>query len=411
MNASEALSAGLKAVPNKVSSFASTQAAWRFYKNEAVTLSKLQEPLTAAAHAGIQQQCGEYALCVHDWSKLRYRHRNKPDIYPRTHSDDLGYELQTSLILSDQTGNPIAPVAQLLLSADGSYATYGDDAAPNASVQNHLDEVSDCIAHLEQQNFARPLVHVMDREADSIGHMRRWEADGIHWLVRAKGNPTVELQGTSMACKAVADKLEYRQAHPGTDEEKKRRLWIAEAEVTLRRPAKPYSKNGKRTLIPGPPVTARLVVSRLLSDLGEVEAEWLLLSNVKDIDASTIALWYYWRWKIETFFKLMKSAGHQLEAWQQESALAIAKRLLVASMACVTVWAIAADESQEVAELRGFLVKLSGRQMRHQQTVTHPALLAGLWVFLSLFELMQSYSPHELERFRKTAQNLCSKDV
>ena len=143
MNASEALSAGLKAVPNKVSSFASTQAAWRFYKNEAVPLSKLQEPLTAAAHAGIQQQCGEYALCVHDWSKLRYRHRNKPDIYPRTHSDDLGYELQTSLILSDQTGNPIAPVAQLLVSADGSYATYGDDAAPNASVQNHLDEVSD----------------------------------------------------------------------------------------------------------------------------------------------------------------------------------------------------------------------------------------------------------------------------
>ena len=76
----------------------------------------------------------------------------------------------------------------------------------------------------------------------------------------------------------------------------------------------------------------------------------------------------------------MKSAGHQLEAWQQESALAIAKRLLVASMACVTVWAIAADESQEVAELRGFLVKLSGRQMRHQRTVTHPALLATLGV-------------------------------
>ena len=158
-------------------------------------------------------------------------------------------------------------------------------------------------------------------------------------------------------------------------------------------------------------MTARLVVSRLLSNLGEVEAEWLLLSNVKDIDASTIALWYYWRWKIETFFKLMKSAGYQLEAWQQESALAIAKRLLVASMACVTVWAVAGDESQEFAELRGFLVKLSGRQMRHQKTFTHPALLTGLWVFLSMFEPMQSYSPHELERFRKTAKNLCSKDV
>ena len=103
-------------------------------------------------------------------------------------------------------------------------------------------------------------------------------------------NHTVELQGTSMACKAVADKLENRQAHPVNYEEKKRRLWIAEPEVTLRRPAKPYSKNGKRTLVPGPTVTARLVEFRLLSDLGEVEAKWLLLSNVKDIDASSIAL-------------------------------------------------------------------------------------------------------------------------
>jgi hypothetical protein len=39
-----------------VSSFASTQAAWRFYANEAITLPKLQEPLTQAAVQGMQQQ-------------------------------------------------------------------------------------------------------------------------------------------------------------------------------------------------------------------------------------------------------------------------------------------------------------------------------------------------------------------
>ena len=107
---------------------------------------------------------------------------------------------------------------------------------------------------------------------------------------------------------------------------------------------------------------------------------------------ATIALWYYWRWKIESFFKLLKSAGHQLEAWQQESALAITKRLLVASMACVTVWAIAADQSSEAAELRVLLVKLSGRQMKRSKQVSHPALLAGLWVFLSMLEVMESVS-------------------
>ena len=70
MNSSERLSAGLKALPDKISSFASTQAAWRFYRNESISLSVLQEPLTAAAHEGIAEHCSQYALCVHDWSHL-----------------------------------------------------------------------------------------------------------------------------------------------------------------------------------------------------------------------------------------------------------------------------------------------------------------------------------------------------
>ena len=42
---------------------------------------------------------------------------------------------------------------------------------------------------------------------------------------------------------------------------------------------------------------------------GEVLSRWLLLSNVPaDVAASELALWYYWRWRIESFFKLLKSA-------------------------------------------------------------------------------------------------------
>ncbi|MEZ5477755.1 MAG: hypothetical protein R3E95_09815 [Thiolinea sp.] len=108
-------------------------------------------------------------------------------------------------------------------------------------------------------------------------------------------------------------------------------------------------------------MAARLVVSRILTADGQLLAEWFLLTNVAAVDAATVALWYYWRWRIESFFKLMKSAGHQLESWQQESALAIAKRLLVASMACVTVWAIAADQGKEAEALKTLLIKLSGR--------------------------------------------------
>jgi hypothetical protein len=327
-----------------------------------------------------------------------------------TSATGTAYDLQTSLIVSDQNGQPLAPVAQRLVSADGSYASYGE-AKPTLPIKDHLDEVSDCIAYLEGQGFAKPLVHLIDREGDSVGHIRRWEAAGCHWLVRVKDNPKVEHEGQSLACKAIAQTLTFVKTRQVTYHGKQYWQWVAETPVRLTRPARPSQKKGKKPAVSGEPVEARLVVSRVLSEDGEVLAEWLLMSNIMELDASTLALWYYWRWQIECFFKLLKSAGHHIESWQQESALAIAKRLLVASMACVTVWAIAADNSKEVAELRIFLVKLSGRQMRHKKEFTNPALLAGLWVFLSMLEIMEAYSQEELDSLKATVRQFLGKVV
>lgn len=195
LNSTDTLSAGLRAIPDKNTSFASTQAAWRFYKNDNVTLTKLHEPLLIAAHENVARHCSHYALCVHDWSRLNYRrHTSKLDKYAITHETDVGYDLQSSLILSDQTGHPLAPVAQRLVTADGSYATY-QEAVLSETVNNHLDEVTYCMSTLEQQGFTKPLVHIIDREADSVGHIRQWEANQSLWLTRSKKTPAVEFQG------------------------------------------------------------------------------------------------------------------------------------------------------------------------------------------------------------------------
>jgi hypothetical protein len=408
LNGSEPLSAGLKALPDKCrSSFASTQAAWRFYQNPATTLAKLQEPLTEAAHQGIQAHCRHHALCVHDWSRLHYKHANKPDTYTITQKHDVGYDLQTSLIVSDQSGLPVAPVALRLVSRDGSYATY-QDINPGADINNHLDEVTQCIQHLEARGFAKPLVHIIDREGDSVAHIRTWESLGCLWLVRANDNPRVEANGGLLACKAAADSLTFAKSRMIDYHGTRCWQWVAEMPVRLTRSAKPSQKKNRQPRIPGAAVNARLVVSRVMSESGAVLAEWLLLTNVSEteVDTATIALWYYWRWKIESFFKLLKSAGHCLESWLQESALAIAKRLLVAGMACATLWAIAASKSVQAAELREFLVKLSGRQMHHKIAFTNPSLLAGMWIFLSLWKVLETYSMAELSGFRDTAQLL-----
>ena len=80
-----------------------------------------------------------------------------------------------------------------------------------------------------------------------------------------------------------------------------------------------------------------MVIREVRDDLaGNLLAMWFLWTNVPPtIPAATIALWYYWRWRIETYFKLLKSADLQLEDWKQQTADTVARRLLVAGMACV----------------------------------------------------------------------------
>jgi hypothetical protein len=156
--------------------------------------------------------------------------------------------------------------------------------------------------------------------------------------------------------------------------------------------------------VAGKPIEARLVVSRILSKSGEILADWLLISNVMEVQAEDIAQWYYWRWSIESWFKRLKRAGHDLESWQQETGEAIAKRLLVVSMACVVVWEIAVAKDKSAIQFRDLLIKLSGRQMKHKVYHTHPALLAGLWVYLSMQEVLQTYTSDELELMSSVAK-------
>src|SRR5262249_59231312 len=115
------------------------------------------------------------------------------------------------------------------------------------------------------------------------------------------------------------------------------------------------------------------------------------LSNVEDVAAVVIAAWYYWRWRIESFHKLLKSAGLEVEEWQQETAAAIARRLLVGCMACVTVWRLRAQDGAAARACREFLVRLSGRQRKRGAEATAPALLSGLYVLLTMLDALEHY--------------------
>ena len=101
---------------------------------------------------------------------------------------------------------------------------------------------------------------------------------------------------------------------------------------------------------------------------------------------------------MESYFKLLKAAGQQLEHWQQEDAAAVARRLLVASMACALVWRLARSQATPAWAARRLLQRLSGRQVAWGQEFTEESLLAGLWVLLAMVEVLREHSPVELQR-------------
>jgi len=261
-------------------------------------------------------------------------------------------------------------------------------------------------------------VFVIDREADSVGHYRAWARAGRAFLVRADDNRRVLHEGREAKLGAVADGLRAAGAFAGARDVEFRgkpaRQFVAEAEVVLHRPARTHrvdksTGKAKHRNVAGRPLALRLVVSEVRDDRGKVLARWLLLSNLPPrVHAATVALWYYWRWRIEGYHKLLKGAGQQAECWQQETAAALARRLAVASMAAVVVWKLARDERPEAAELRDVLMRLSGRLTRRVKgngivPFTEPALLAGLGVLLPMLELLRTHDPDNLRRLADRA--------
>jgi hypothetical protein len=254
-----------------------------------------------------------------------------------------------------------------------------------------------------QGQLPKPALHIIDAEADSLAHYRRWHSQGLVFLVRCVDR-LVKVGERRQKCSAWQGELHLQKAfRPVRNVEyhgKKAEQWIAELPVTLTGPGyvnRPTQK--KKTAISGEPLDLRLIIAEVRDDAGTVLATWYLLTNLpQEIDAATVALWYYWRWNIESFFKLLKSAGMDVEEWRQTTPAAIARRLLVASMACVLVWQLAASHTPPAEEMKQLLVRLSGRQMRHGKPFTKPALLAGMWVLLAMLHTLEHYTPHELHR-------------
>ena len=375
------------------------QAAWRFFQNEAVSLQALVEPLWISGCRGAAASASDYVLLVQDWSKLRYDHAHKKDLVKLPGQENFGYDLSVALLVDAADGVPLAPMDLELYSARGVHSTRTKGARTHVA---HIDQVLQTMKAAQGWELPRTPVHIIDSEADGLVQFREWSKAGHLFVVRADKVRCGRWEGERVSFPEIARRLwrrgAFRDVREVSYQGRKARQFVAEAEVVLEGSGRKRTREG-RVYIPGPPLTLRLVIAQVRDENGKLLATWLLLTNVPAcVGAEIVALWYYWRWRIESFFKLMKSHGQEVEAWMQHDALRIAKRLLVAAMACTAVWQLQHDPSPEARDMERVLVKISGRQTKRKRPVTIPALLAGLQSLLAVLLILEDYTPNQLRR-------------
>jgi hypothetical protein len=400
VQSAQALAAGLHALPSAPSTFAATQAAWRFLGNPRVGLRRLVEPLRAAGRLAAAASRASHLLVVHDWSFLSYpAHRSKADrVSQNGGAGALGYDLATALLVDGRTGDPLAPMDLELTTADGVVSGRADRPA-GAPVRPHIDQVLATMEAAAGWGLARPLVHVIDREADGLAQFRTWAAAGHGFVVRVDANRRVRWRGRSRTLPEIVRGLRAEGAfEPAGDVGPGEPLWVAEAAVVYTQPGR-VRRGTKRLTVPGEPLAVRLVVTQVRDAGGAVTAEWLLVTDVgPEVPPAQVGRWYAWRWRIESFFKLLKGHGQQVEAWQQETGAAIAKRLAVTAMACVLVWRVVRDPSPPGRALAKLLMRLSGRQAKRPRPVTAPGVLAGLAKLLAVRDVLEQTPVEEWRR-------------
>jgi len=421
MSAKQRATNGLKLLLNNTEPFSQVQASWRFLNNDRVSTDSLFEPIFDTLKTEIDKQCSKFVLAMTDWSHIDYKHHSsKKELSSQKRKTGVkkGLDLQTTLAVSDTTGEPIAPIGHNLKSDKKFYSTYNQDIKLKTT---HLEELA-LRAKWIQKNLQtdKKIVHIVDREADSVAFMRDLVDINELFLLRVKNNSKVYYPKDNIDIKQgeLADKLslgkEVKQIHY---KNKKVKIYVNECDIEIRRDATKFivNKDGKKKLqkTVGEAIKARFIVERLLDENQKVVAQWLLVTNILDesVTKETLGTWYYYRWKIESYFKLLKSSGFNMEEWQQREPIALFRRLLVVSYSCVLVWKIANDNSENGKKIREFLVLLSGRLVERGKEFTHPSLLAGLENYIQILDLLSMFSRDELLDMKQELVNIMGIEI
>lgn len=392
--------------PGHDDSWAHAMGAFRFWKNEALTLPALYQPCRRALPSLIPT--GARAFVCHDLSVLDYSgHNAKHERIPIGDHRGMGFELYSALVLNDK-GRPLGPVAQELRCDLGCLSS---ESTTPLSATAHLDQVERGFAAAQRHLPGRELIHLYDREFDDVLLQRRMVQQNATFVMRAQ-HLKRRIRSNDRPCslaEAIAPvkltptaEVVVREGHKKTRFE----LWIGETTVVFDGESwRGRHREDFRSSRRGDPITLRVVVSELRPVDGGAVQRWVLLTN-STLRTEEVAQAYVWRWRVERLFFLVK-VGFRLEDWRQESAWGIARRLAVTSLSAMVIYQLRNSADPEHEQTLEWIARRGGWVGKKGVPIGPIVLMRGLNVLLAALTLLE-HSDLEVLRHHARVLRRCT---
>lgn len=340
--------------------WAETKAAYRFFQNGSVAAAAVMEAHRRKTAA--RAECYDTVLAIQDSSYLIYTSHaktaglGKMSLKKGAHVREIfsvGLVMHACLAVTLE-GVPLGLLDQKIFARklrpeNGRRRTGGkraQDVLP-VEMKESYRWIESVAAAKESAGSVR-VVTVCDREADFYDFFKHAVGLDAPVLVRASQNRTVNRR-TRYAEKGVAKLWDYmgrqpaagtclvevprraKTKHCGEREPRTAVVNVSFARFTMN----PPRNNAKHRTEELPDIQLNAVLLREESAPdGDEPVEWLLLTNlpVSSFEAAQeIARWYGLRWRIEMFFKVLKS-GFRVEACRLNSADRLIRYLTVMSV-------------------------------------------------------------------------------
>ncbi len=316
-------------IPLACEDWANTKAAYRFFKNKKITLDKILDPHKFSTHERIKKNDDEFTLILHDTTELTYtNHPSIKDLNPgrrlklrnpkkdgsKTIHYDYNLIMHTSLALTTN-GVPLGVTALKIWDRDKFKDTTSMKRKVNPTrVPIESKESYKWIENIDKSSSeasisSKKLVHIGDRDSDMFELFELCDKTDTNFVIRVAHNRNVGFNG-----ELLYDAGNNEIIQSGTFN-----LEVRDSNK-VKRNAKINLSYSKVNIIPTmskrknfAPIALYYIVAEEVLGKDENPSNpiiWRLLTNlpIKSLKSAHEKIyWYSLRWKIEVYFKVLKT--------------------------------------------------------------------------------------------------------